>query len=144
MLADIYPLLRGNKPKAPGVTSVNCVCVSWGPALSLWQFDAPGLEMKFSNKVLRLKEEELLANGIKSLWTNAPISRQAGRKAQQMNTLVCKPRLIPSQNQQKSGAETHEEVNRIKTFYRRRQLNSLRLSQRALMSSSRTGGDWRG
>lgn len=144
MLANTCPLLRANKPKAPGVTSANCVCVSWGPALSLQQFDAPRLELKFSNKVLRLQEEKLLASDIKSLRTNALIFTEAARKASQVNTHVCKPRLIPSQNQRKSGAETHEEVNRIKTFYRRRQLHSPRLSRRALVSSSQAREDWQG
>lgn len=108
MLADPRPVLTANKPKAPALTSVNCVHVSWGPVLSLQQFDAPRLGviqkdmLKFSYKVLRLKKEKFLANSVKSLRTKKVIIfKQAGGGAWQMNTRVRKPRLILSQIQQK-------------------------------------------
>ena len=80
MLADTCPVLTANKLKAPALTSVNRVCVSWRPVLSLWQFDAPRLGviqkdmLKFNYKVLRLKKEKLLTNSIKSLRTKELIT----------------------------------------------------------------------
>lgn len=144
-----YPFsVNGKQTQSTSSTpSGNCVCVSQGCVLSLWQFDAPRLgviqkdTLKFNYKVLRLKKEKLLANSIKTLRTKKLIIfKQIGGEAWQMSTHVCKYRFIPSQIQQNPDAEIHKVVNfvdfcikkksikKIKTSYGRRQRNSPRLS----------------